>query len=133
MKVESWLFLGGVFFFTPVAIVYGIMTKWNEPVGVLATFMLVGMTLMVGWYLLHTSRRVGARPEDRVDGDIHENAGAIGLFAPWSWWPLVLGTGAAVGFLGLAVGFWVLYIGVGFTIIGLVGWVYEFSRGNHAH
>lgn len=133
MKVESWLFLGGLFFFTPTAIVYGYMTNWMEPVGMLALFMLAAMTLMVGWYLLHTSRRVGPRPEDRVDGEIHENAGAVGLFAPWSWWPLILSTGAAVGFLGLAVGFWVLYIGAGLTVIALVGWVYEFSRGNHAH
>lgn len=133
MKVESWLFLGGVFFFTPVGIVYGFMVEWQEPVGFLAMFLLAGMSFMVGWYLLHTSKRVGPRPEDRVDGDIHENAGAIGLFAPWSWWPLVLATGAAIGFAGLALGFWVLYIGAGLTIIALVGWVYEFSRGNHAH
>ena len=83
MKVESWLFLGGVFFFTPVGIVYGFMVEWQEPVGFLAMFLLAGMSFMVGWYLLHTSKRVGLRPEDRVDGDIHENAGAIGMFAPW--------------------------------------------------
>ena len=133
MKVESWLFLGGLFFFTPVGIVYGIMVDWQEPVGFLALFMLAAMSCMVGWYLLVTARRVGPRPEDRVDGDIHENAGAIGLFAPWSWQPMLLGTGAAIGFAGLALGWWVMYIGVGVTIIGLVGWVYEYSRGDHAH
>ncbi|ASN39325.1 cytochrome c oxidase subunit 4 [Paeniglutamicibacter terrestris] len=133
MKVESWLFLGGIFFFTPVGIVYGYMVDWKEPVGFLGLFLLSGMCILIGWYLLFTAKRVGPRPEDRLDGEIHENAGSIGVFAPWSWWPLILGTGAAIGFAGLALGFWVMFIGVGFTIIALVGWVYEFSRGNHAH
>lgn len=110
MKVESWLFLGGVFFFTPVAIVYGMMVNWQEWVGFLALFMLSGLSIMVGFYLHFTARRVGYRPEDRVDGEIHENAGAIGMFSPWSWWPLVLGLAAAIGFAGLALGFWVTYI-----------------------
>ena len=52
MKVESWLFLGGIFFFTPVGIVYGIMVDWSEPVGFLGLFMLAGLSMMVGWYLL---------------------------------------------------------------------------------
>ncbi|MHA7267556.1 aa3-type cytochrome oxidase subunit IV, partial [Arthrobacter halodurans] len=28
---------------------------------------------------------------------------------------------------------WILYIGAGMAVIGLVGWVYEYSRGDHAH
>ncbi|NQD42514.1 aa3-type cytochrome oxidase subunit IV, partial [Glutamicibacter halophytocola] len=36
MKIESWIFLGGVFFFAPVAVVYGYMTNWSEWVGFLA-------------------------------------------------------------------------------------------------
>ncbi|MGP9490641.1 cytochrome C oxidase subunit IV [Arthrobacter sp. MYb211] len=133
MKVESWLFLGGIFFFTPVAIVYGYMTNWNEWVGLLALLMLTGLSAMVGGYLFFTAKRVGARPEDRIDGEIHENAGDLGLFSPWSWWPLVLAGAAAIGFLGLAVGWWVFYIGAGLSVVALVGWVYEYSRGDHAH
>ncbi|WP_404291392.1 cytochrome c oxidase subunit 4 [Glutamicibacter arilaitensis] len=133
MKVESWLFLGGIFFFTPVAVVYGYMTNWNEWVGLLALLMLTGLSAMVGGYLYFTAKRVGARPEDRIDGEIHENAGDLGLFSPWSWWPLVLAGAAAIGFLGLAVGWWVFFIGAGLSVIALVGWVYEYSRGDHAH
>ncbi|MGO2053603.1 cytochrome c oxidase subunit 4 [Glutamicibacter sp. 287] len=133
MKVESWLFLGGIFFFTPVAVVYGYMTNWNEWVGLLALLMLTGLSAMVGGYLFFTAKRVGARPEDRIDGEIHENAGDLGLFSPWSWWPLVLAGAAAIGFLGLAVGWWVFYIGAGLSVVALVGWVYEYSRGDHAH
>ena len=133
MKVESWLFLGGAFFFTPVAIVYGMMVNWQEWVGFLALFMLSGLSIMIGFYLHFTARRVGYRPEDRVDGEIHENAGTIGMFSPWSWWPLVLALAAAIGFAGLALGFWITYIGIGLLTIGLTGWVYEYSRGEHAH
>jgi hypothetical protein len=133
MKIESWLFLGGIFFFIPVGIVYGVMTDWDEWVGFPALFMVAGMAGMVGFYLYYTAKRVGPRPEDRLDGEIHENAGVIGQFSPWSWWPLMLAAAAAVGFLGLALGFWVLFLGVGLAIIGLVGWVFEYSRGDHAH
>lgn len=133
MKIESWIFLGGIFFFTPIGVVYGYMTNWNEWVGLLALLMLAAMSGMVGWYLMMTSKNVGIRPEDRVDGEIHENAGDVGLFAPWSWWPLILASAAGIGFLGLAVGWWVFYIGAGLAIIGVVGWVNEFSRGQHAH
>jgi hypothetical protein len=40
---------------------------------------------------------------------------------------------AAGGFLGLAVGFWILYISAGFALVALIGWVFEYSRGDHAH
>ncbi|UXN31085.1 cytochrome c oxidase subunit 4 [Glutamicibacter sp. M10] len=133
MKVESWIFLGGVFFFAPIAVVYGYMTNWSEWVGFMALLMLVGLSAMVGWYLMFTAKRVGLRPEDRVDGEIHENAGDIGMFSPWSWWPLVLAGSAAIAFLGVAVGWWVFFIGAGLSIVGLTGWVYEYSRGDHAH
>jgi hypothetical protein len=34
--------------------------------------------------------------------------------------------------VGLAVGFWIAYIGVAFALICLVGWVYEYYRGYFA-
>ena len=33
VKVETWLFGSGAFFFVPLAIIYGIVTSWHEPVG----------------------------------------------------------------------------------------------------
>ena len=70
---------------------------------------------------------------DRSDAEIHEGAGEQGHFSPWSWWPLVLGLSCATGFLGLAVGFWIVYIAAGMAVVALIGWVYEYSRGDHAH
>ena len=45
----------------------------------------------------------------------------------------MIGVAAAITFAGLAVGFWLSGIGVALGVIGLVGWVFEFSRGQHAH
>ncbi|MHA7304046.1 cytochrome c oxidase subunit 4 [Arthrobacter sp. TMN-49] len=133
MKVESWLFLLTGLFFIPVATVYGFMTSWAEPVGFLAMYLLSGLCAMVGLYLYYTGNRVGPRPEDRLDAEVHEGSGEQGHFSPWSWWPLVLALSCAAAFLGLAVGWWIFLVGAGLGVIALVGWVYEYSRGDHAH
>ncbi|MGN6406558.1 cytochrome c oxidase subunit 4 [Sinomonas sp.] len=133
MKVEAWLFGTGVFFFVPIAIVYGFLTHWSEWVGVLGMLLLGGLAGMIGSYLGVTARRVGVRPEDREDAEIHEGAGEQGHFSPWSWWPIVLGAAAATAMLGVAVGWWIFFIGVGLGIVALIGWVFEYSRGDHAH
>jgi hypothetical protein len=133
VKIEAWLFIALAPFFAIVATVYGFMGDWHEPVGYLGLYLTAGLSLMIGGYLWFTARRLGPRPEDRVDAEIHEGAGEQGMFSPWSWWPLVLGLGAASGFMGLAVGWWIVYIAVGLTTVAIIGWVYEYSRGDHAH
>ena len=132
MKFETRLFLIFVPFFIVVALVYGFWSRW-EPVGVACLFLTAGLVAMVGAYLGLVSRRIDARPEDDPYGDIEQGAGEQGTFSPWSWWPLVLAAGAAVAFASLAIGWWLLAIGAGLGAIGLVGWVFEFSRGQHAH
>ncbi len=133
MKVEAKLFIFLVPFFILAGTVYGFMTDWNEFVGSLGLLLVAGLSGMIGFYLSVTGRRVGLRPEDRVDAEIHEASGEQGMFSPWSWWPLILAVACAGGFLGLAIGWWILYMGAGLAFIGLVGWVYEYSRGDHAH
>ncbi|UWX95812.1 cytochrome c oxidase subunit 4 [Arthrobacter zhaoxinii] len=133
MKVETKLFAYMTPFFIVVGVVYGYMVEWTEPVGYLALFLTGGMSGMIAYYIGFTGKRIGPRPEDRLDAEIHEGSGEQGFFSPWSWWPLLLGASAAIGFLGMAVGWWILYIGAGLAVIALVGWVFEYSRGNHAH
>ncbi|NUP75186.1 MAG: cytochrome c oxidase subunit 4, partial [Sinomonas sp.] len=89
MKIESWLFGTGVFFFVPVAVIYGFLTHWTEWVGIMGMLLVGGLSLMIGSYLGVTARRVGTRPEDREDAEILEGAGELGLVSPWSWWPSV--------------------------------------------
>ncbi|MFC8598605.1 MULTISPECIES: cytochrome c oxidase subunit 4 [unclassified Isoptericola] len=133
MKIEIKLFLFLAPFFVVVGVIYGLVTDFTEPVGYLGIPLVGALMAMVGAYLALTARRIDARPEDDEEGEIEQGAGDQGVYSPWSWWPLVIGASAAVAFLGLAVGWWVLYVGFVLGVIGLVGWVFEFSRGQHAH
>ena len=133
MKVETWLFSSGVLFFSPIGVVYGYVTQWQEPVGVVALFLTAALALLIGFYLAVVSRRIDARPEDDNVAEIYEGAGELGEFAPYSWWPAPLAFGGALIFTGLAIGWWLIMIGLCVGALSLVGWVYEFYRGEHAH
>jgi hypothetical protein len=133
MKVETWLFGAGAAFFAPIAIVYGFVTRWKEPLGVTGIGLTAGLSVMIAFYLWLTSRRIDVRPEDDPNGEIAQGAGELGHFAPYSWTPLWLGSGCAVVFAGLAVGWWLVLIGIALTALALVLWVFEFYRGEHAH
>ncbi len=132
MKIETFVFGMGTFFFAPVAVIYGLLSSW-EPVGTAALALTAGLTALIGSYLWITSRRIDERPEDNPQADIEEGAGEQGVFSPWSWWPLPLALSGAIAFLGLAIGWWMLYLGLALGAVSLVGWVYEYYRGAHAH
>lgn len=133
MKVETRLFVLLAPFFALCGIVYGLLTDWAEPVGSAGLLLVAGLVAMIGAYFSLLTRRIDSRPEDDPLAEIEQGAGDQGVYSPWSWWPLVIASAAAIGFLGLAVGWWLLYIGAVVAVIGLVGWVFEFSRGQHAH
>ncbi|MGC4174166.1 cytochrome c oxidase subunit 4 [Demequina sp.] len=133
MDREANLFILPALFFFAAGTVYGFLTHFHEWVGFLAILLTGGMFLMVGYYFRMLAKRHGKRPEDRNDGEIAELAGEQGVFAPWSWWPLVLAAAAALGFAALAIDWWIMAPAAVLAVIGLVGWVFEFSRGQHAH
>jgi hypothetical protein len=120
-------------FFLLVAVVYGFWVNWSEWAGIPALFGVGGLGLMIAIYLWLTERRFGRGADDREDGEISEYAGTYGRFAPWSWWPLGLGAACALLVLGLAVGWWIFFVGVGLGLYFVVGWVFEYSKGDHAH
>jgi hypothetical protein len=132
MRLEANVFLLPGIFFLVIAFIYGWLTHFQELVGFPAILLTAGLAFMVGFYFKMLQKRHGARPEDR-DADISEDAGDQGLFAPWSWWPLVLAAGAALAFISLAVAWWILIPALIVGVIGLVGWVMEYSRGRFAH
>jgi uncharacterized membrane protein len=133
MKIETALFGSGVFFFGPIAVIYGIVTSWNEPVGTSALFLTAGLAALIALYFWLTSRRIDPRPEDDPMGQIADSAGDQGHFPPYSWWPLPLALGAAIIFAAFAAGTWMLFIGAAIGAVALVGWVFEYYRGEHAH
>lgn len=75
----------------------------------------------------------GELPEDRLDANIDDGDPELGHFSPWSWWPILLAGAASLLMLGVAVGIWISFIGAALTLVALVGWVYEYYRGNFGH
>lgn len=131
MKIEGWLFMSGTVFYGLVAVIYWLLAE--EPVGTTALALTAGLAFLVGFYTLFTARRIGPRPEDRVDAEISEGAGDLGFFSPHSWWPLPTGLGAALTGLGLIFGWWLVLIGAGILVVGVLGIVFEYYHGEHAH
>ena len=126
--------LGGYFLVTGVLYIV-----WNhlagrpfDPVPSLAILLSAGLAGLIGFYLNAVNRSQGGilLPEDRPDADIDDGDPEIGYFSPWSWWPFILGLGAAVVFLGLAVGVWIALFATPIVLIALAGWSFEYYRGN---
>jgi hypothetical protein len=130
MKVEGWLFAAGFFFFAISAVIYGVLSE--EPVGTVALAFTAGLAFLIGYYLLFTARRIDPRPEDSKTAEIVEGAGELGFYSPHSWWPLAVAGGAAITFLGVAVGWWLFIIGAGAAVLAVVGLVFEYYRGEPA-
>ncbi|GAA1746760.1 cytochrome c oxidase subunit 4 [Nostocoides vanveenii] len=133
MKAESYFFALIAVFGAVMGPIYGHFTHWQEPVGPVGLFLAAALGAMVAFYLWMTGKRIGYRPDDNPDGEIAEAEGDYGAFAPYSWWPLWLGLTSALVFMGIAVGWWIAFIGAFFGLFALVGWVFEFYKGQHAH
>ncbi|WP_336659317.1 aa3-type cytochrome oxidase subunit IV [Leucobacter sp. USHLN153] len=139
MKSSIVLFWILTAYFILLATVY---TVWNaivhgypEWAGSTAILLSAGLTGFIASYLVLVQRKQGGvLVEDRMDSDIDDGDPELGEFSPWSWWPLVLAFAAAVVVLGLCVGFnfWLSFLSLPLVIVGVVGWVYEYYRGNFA-
>ena len=104
-----------------------------EPIGTIVIGFSVLLSLLIAFFLYSWLSKYSELPEDRLDGEIADDSGEVGFFSPWSWWPLALGLACAMLFLSLAVGWWVTFIAVPLAIVAVLGFVYEYSRGAHAH
>src|SRR5690554_1281863 len=127
MRTEANIFWAPGIFFLIVATVYGFITNFEVCSGFLALLLASCLALMVAVYFSMLSKRHTNRPEDDLHGEISDHAGDQGVYAPWSWWPIILAGGAAIGFVAMAVGWWLMAPAVIVATIGLVGWVMEFS------
>lgn len=138
MRASARIFWILAVFFLIVAIMYGLLTGLYEPLGIEpvgfpAILALSGLAAMIGTYLTLNNRKFGTRPEDRLDAEVEDEAGVQGSFAPYSWWPLWASLGAALVFLGVAAGWWIFALGSIVAILGVIGWVMEFSTGQYEH
>jgi len=132
MKVEFRLFVVLGVFFTVAGLIYGTFTHWSEPVGPFGLFLCTGVSALIGFYLWETGRKLDPRPEDDPSALISAAEGEYGFFSPHSWWPLAVAASGAVVFLGLAVGWWLAIIGMFLAAIAVVGWTFEYFRGEQA-
>lgn len=113
---------------TPEAIRRVSAVEWAGTIAISLTAIL---SALIAFYLGRThSAQGGELPEDRLNANIDDGDAEQGFFSPWSWWPIMLAGGAALLFLGIAVGVWIAAIGAALTLISLVGWMYEYYRGN---
>jgi len=107
--------------------------QW-EPVGTVSIGLTGVFGVFIAFYLSRTfAAQGGALPEDRTDANIEDGDAELGHFSPWSWWPIILAASAAVIFLGVAAGMWIVPIGLSIGVIALIGWTYEYYRGNFGH
>ena len=130
MKVEGKIFAFATPFFLVLAFIYWSVA--HDPIGTTALAMCGGLTALVAFYVLYTSKRVWPRPEDRGDANVDEADPEYGFFSPHSWWPLLIGFAAAMTFLGLIFAIWLIALGAFLLVIALVGWLFEYYRGNFA-
>lgn len=131
MKAETWTIVGVGIFFGIVSPIYWLLT--NDWTGTTALFMTFLLCALLGFYLGVVARQIPGRPEDRSDGEIADGAGELGFFPPYSWWPLFTAAALAVVVLGVVIGWWLFIIGAGILGVMVVGWIFEYYRGVHAH
>lgn len=129
MKIQGRVFIWLAAFFLAVAVVYGLWSK--EPVGTTALFLAFGLSIMIGFYLAFTARRVDTGAQDNHEADVADDAGELGFFSPHSWQPLLLSVGAALAFMGVVFGWWLLFFSLPILFMGLFGWVFEYYRGEN--
>ncbi len=118
-------------FFALVTPIYWFLSE--DPTGTSALVMTTLLAGLVAFYLGVVSRQIDPRPEDRDEAEIADGAGELGFFPPYSWWPLWCGLALAGCVLGVVFGWWLFIIGAGAGSIALIGWVFEYYRGEHAH
>jgi hypothetical protein len=129
VKLEGKLFFYLLIFLAPDTVLYWYLSK--DPTGTAALTLTTLMAALIWFYLAFTARRVGIRPEDDPDAAVSDGAGDLGFFSPYSWWPLFLVMAVGLGFLGVAIGWWLVYLAIPFVIVGVIGMIFEYYIGTH--
>lgn len=127
-----WILVGFFALLTAVYTTWALIdTNKVEWVGTVAIGLCAVLSAFIAFYLQLVDRSSGGLlPEDRLDADIDDGDPELGHFSPWSWWPVFLAGGVSLAFLGLAAGIWIVFYAVPLALVGIVGWVYEYYRGN---
>ncbi|TQN32031.1 cytochrome c oxidase subunit IV [Haloactinospora alba] len=141
MKMQAYMFMGVSTFFGLVAALYAYWAWVSEGsvewTGTVALIVAIAFGWMVGFWIWQSARRSehhhGPPPEERLDGEIAENAGDYGFFSPHSWWPLFVAMAVAFTAVGVAIGWWMVFIGGFALMLTVIGWVFEYYRHEFEH
>ncbi len=131
MKIEGLLFGLAFIFYTIIAGIYWYVS--GDEVGTTALALTGALAFLVSFYALYTSKRVYPRPEDRLDAEIDEADPEYGFYSPHSWWPLAVALATVTVVLGLIFAVWLIVLGVAILLLALIGWLFEYYRGEFAH
>jgi hypothetical protein len=131
VKIEGFLFALGSAFYLAIAGIYWYFSR--DQIGTTALALTGALAFLVAFYVLYTSKRVYPRPEDRMNAEVDEADPEYGFFSPHSWWPLAIGASASIIGVGLIFAVWIIVFGVFLLVLSLVGWMFEYYRGEFAH
>ncbi len=131
MRVEAWVIGLVAAFFGVVSPVYWVLT--GDPTGTSALVMTTLLAALMAFFLGVVAKQLPDRPEDRLEADVVDGAGEVGFFPPYSWWPLYGALALGTCVMGVIFGWWLFIIGVAVGAVVLVGFVFEYYRGYHAH
>jgi Cytochrome c oxidase subunit IV len=127
--LAGFFILADIAYSTWALLAYG-KVEWVGTLGIVLT---AALSIFIGFFLYRSYKAQGGPlPEDRLDANIDDGDPEMGFFSPWSWWPLMLGLSAGLAFLALAVGFWLIFFAAALFIVSIIGWYFEYWRGNFA-
>jgi Cytochrome c oxidase subunit IV len=114
VKIELVIWTLVIAFFAVVGALYWIVG--GDPAG--ASLLLFGTFLgglVAGWIWDWRRRfpRAHPRPADRAGADADDETGTVGVFPTASLRPLALGVGITAAALGVVLGSWMLFGGIG--------------------
>lgn len=137
MKKESMAFLPIGLFFLVMTVVYYFLGRYDggriEWAGILGFALSALMVFMIGGFMQITGAKMDERPEDRKEAEVVDGAGDVGFFPPSSIWPFCCAVVAGLVFLGPVFGWWLTIIGFGLGAWALMGWVYQYYKGDYSH
>ncbi len=127
MKIGGNLFAMGSILYIFLGVVYYFMS--GDVIGTSLLALTGGLAFLVAFYVLFTSKRVGALPEDNEYALISDADTDYGFFSPHSWWPFATGAATFIFVLGFVFARWMMVLGLAALMMAIYGLVFEYYRG----
>lgn len=127
MNIGGKLFALGSALYLLLGTVYWFVS--GDVIGTSLLALTGGLAFLIAFYVLFTSKRVGALPEDNEYALISDADTDYGFFSPHSWWPFAIGTATFIFVLGFVFARWMMVFGLAALMMAIYGLVFEYYRG----